>query len=80
MITFAETGHELLVAEPRVNNEIKIGYGQVTMGRQKINTRVASSLDRYGRSLQDLISVSVELREWYRLHFARIPRLRRTRG
>jgi DNA invertase Pin-like site-specific DNA recombinase len=97
------SGHpELLVAEPLVCTEIKIGYARVSSGGQKLDrqidalttagcrkifsdkksgknalrpelkachafldagdTLVVPSLDRYGRSLQDLINMVAELR------------------
>jgi DNA invertase Pin-like site-specific DNA recombinase len=94
---------ELLVAEPLVRTEIKIGYARVSSSGQKLerqidalaaagcrkffadkksgktalrpelkachafldagDTLVVPSLDRYGRSLQDLINMVAELRE-----------------
>ncbi|MFG2304533.1 recombinase family protein [Actinacidiphila glaucinigra] len=94
---------ELLVAEPLVRTEIKIGYARVSTGGQKIerqidaltaagchkifsdkksgktdlrpelkachafldagDTLVLPSLDRYGRSLQNLINMVAKLRE-----------------
>ncbi|WP_030935342.1 recombinase family protein [Streptomyces sp. NRRL B-24720] len=98
------SGHpELLVAEPLVRTEIKIGYARVSSGGQKLDRQidaltaagcrkifadkksgkstlrpelkacrafldagdalVVPSLDRYGRSLQDLINMIAELRE-----------------
>lgn len=93
----------LLVAEPLVRTEIKIGYARVSAGGQKLerqldaltaagcrkifadkksgknalrpelkachafldpgDTLVVPSLDRYGRSLQDLINMVAELRD-----------------
>ncbi|MFE3018966.1 recombinase family protein [Streptomyces sp. NPDC059256] len=95
-------GPDLLVAEPLVRTEIKIGYALVSTGGQKLerqldaltaagcrkifadkesgknalrpelkachafldpgDTLVVPSLDRYGRSLQDLINMVAELR------------------
>ncbi|WTY91408.1 recombinase family protein [Sphaerisporangium sp. NBC_01403] len=99
---FEDAQFELLVAEPAVRTEIRIGYARVSTGGQKLDrqldalnavgcrrifadkksgkndlrpelkachaflaagdTLVVPALDRYGRSLQDLITMVGELR------------------
>lgn len=46
---------DFLAPAPAVRTEIRIGYARVSTGGQ--------NLDRYGRSLQDLVNMVAELRE-----------------